>query len=84
MNINRLTKIRRWVQRKRIMLACMRCRTKKLKCSPFRPCERCVDVKDGACVGFGLVRPYSMGLGLVPRPGEFCSWVDFLLKAWSN
>ena len=36
-----LSKLRRWAARKREVHACLSCKSKKTKCSIFRPCIRC-------------------------------------------
>ena len=70
-----LLRIRRWAQRKSTVQACLRCKSRKIKCSSVRPCDRCVSAGYNFCVNDGssaenndLPRTLISGLR---RTGEF-------------
>ena len=44
-----LSRIRRWAQRKRIGKTCLRCKSRKTRCSSFRPCARCLSAGNPLC-----------------------------------
>ena len=59
-----LMKVRRWAQRKRMQQACQGCKTRKIKCSAFRPCARCLASRE------------DMSCGPDTRAGKVWAWIS--------